>query len=198
MAPAAAREVVCCGSRKRELPGNRPPVALLQAVRRVRWSLIDFVDSVPPLAMPRLAFVLSQSSSQNPVKRKLEEDLVTALIFEPGIDVTVIPNLYDLPKDGTGWLALTGIGGHLVVASWLFSRATRWTLDRHGIQGQEGVSLLKTAEEEEDEETAAARGFVVTVASTPLLPLRSVRFLAIRPLSSFESHTGWPILHRPP
>lgn len=106
--------------------------------------------------MPRLAFVLSQSSSANPAKRKLEEDLVTALILEPGIDVTVVPHLYDLPKDGTGWLALTGIGGHLVVASWLFTRATRWTLDRHGIRGHEGVSLLKGADEEDEEEESGA------------------------------------------
>ena len=50
----------------------------------------------------RIAVVVSQGQSQNPAKRGLEEDLVAALLMEPGIDVTVIPNLYDLAPDGTG------------------------------------------------------------------------------------------------
>ena len=44
----------------------------------------------------RLSVVVSQSPSKNPAKRKLEEDIVTGLLFENGIDVTVVPNLYDI------------------------------------------------------------------------------------------------------
>jgi NAD-dependent dihydropyrimidine dehydrogenase PreA subunit len=104
--------------------------------------------------MPRrLSVVLSQGQSQNPEKRNLEEDLVAALIMESGIDVTVIPHLYDLTPDGTGMLALTNIGGDLLVLSWLYPRAARWVLDRNGIRGQEGITLLKgLGEEDEDEE----------------------------------------------
>ena len=88
----------------------------------------------------RIAVVVSQGQSQNPVKRALEEDLITALIFEQGLDVTVIPHLYDLSSDGTGILALHGIKGDMVVLSWLFPRAAHWLLDRNGVHGKVGES----------------------------------------------------------
>ncbi|MGE0756891.1 MAG: ATP-binding protein [Pirellulaceae bacterium] len=100
----------------------------------------------------RIAVVVSQGQSASPAKRKLEEDIVTALLLEPGVDVTVIPHLYDLKSDGTGWLALQGISGDMIVLAWLYDRATRWTLDRHGIRGREGVSLLAQQDEGEDDE----------------------------------------------
>lgn len=104
----------------------------------------------------RIAVVLSQGQSQNPAKRQLEEDVAASLLMEPGIDLVIVPHLYDLKPDGTGTLALSNIKGNLIVLAWLFDRATRWTLDRMGIRGKEGTSLLKSADEEsdEDEETA--------------------------------------------
>ena len=65
----------------------------------------------------RLSVVISQSPSKNPVKRKLEEDIVAALLFENGIDVTVVPNLYDIKPDSTSMLALNSISGNVVVCS---------------------------------------------------------------------------------
>ena len=101
----------------------------------------------------RLTVVVSQSRSLNPKKRGLEEEIVGGLLGERGIDVTVVPNLYDLKADGTGMLCLSGISGDLVVCSWLFPRAARWILDRNQIRGQEGVSLLKSlGEGDEDDE----------------------------------------------
>ncbi len=100
----------------------------------------------------RLTVVVSQSRSQNPKKRALEEALVAELLGRPGVDVTVVPHLYDLKADGTGMLCLTGIGGDLVVCSWLFPRAARWVLDRNGIRGREGVSLLKSLGETDDDD----------------------------------------------
>ncbi len=102
----------------------------------------------------RIAVVISQGQSQNPAKRGLEEDLVAALLMEPGIDVTVIPHLYDLQADGTGMLALTGIKGNMIVLSWLYERAARWVLDRNGIQGKEGQTVVRM-DEDDDEEDAA-------------------------------------------
>ena len=64
--------------------------------------------------MARLTVVLSQGQSQNPAKRDLEESIVGALLLERGIDVVVIPHLYDLQAEGTGVLALQGVSGHLV------------------------------------------------------------------------------------
>ena len=106
------------------------------------------------IAMPhRLTVVVSQSRSLNPKKRAVEERIVAELLGERGIDVTVVPNLYDLKADGTGMLCLSGISGDLVVCSWLFPRAARWILDRNQIRGQEGVSLLKSQGESDDDES---------------------------------------------
>lgn len=106
----------------------------------------------------RISVVVSQSPSKNPAKRKLEEDIVAGLLFESGIDVTIIPNLYDIKPDSTGMLALNQINGNTVVISWLFERAAHWILDRHGVHGNIGVVTLKNEDEEdfdEDDEAAA-------------------------------------------
>src|SRR5687768_3202120 len=99
----------------------------------------------------RISVVISQGQSANPAKRKLEEDLVAALLFEPGVEVTVIPHLYDLKPDGTGMLCLQGIMGDMILLSWLFPRAAHWILDRNDVKGHFGESLLKIAAEDEDE-----------------------------------------------
>src|SRR5258705_12468053 len=106
-----------------------------------------------------MAVVVSQGQSANPAKRQLEEDIVGGLLMEPGIDLVVIPHLYDLKPDGTGLLALRGIMGNMIVLSWLYERGARWTLDRSGIRGREGLTTIKLAEDEEadeDEEEAGA------------------------------------------
>ena len=58
----------------------------------------------------RISVVLSQGQSANPAKREFEENLVAALLMERGVDMVVIPHLYDLTTDGTGVLALQQIG----------------------------------------------------------------------------------------
>jgi NAD-dependent dihydropyrimidine dehydrogenase PreA subunit len=105
----------------------------------------------------RIAAVISQGQSANPAKRQLEEDIVAGLLMEPGIDVIVIPHLYDLKPEGTGLLALSGIPGNVIVLSWLFDRAARWTLDRFGIRGLEGLTTIKAADDDEEEEDEAAK-----------------------------------------
>lgn len=102
--------------------------------------------------MSRLSVVISQGQSQNPLKRQLEEDLVATLMMEPGVDVTVIPHLYDLSTDATGILALQGISGDLAVLSWLYERAARWVLDRNAICGQTGGCLINAEMDDEDED----------------------------------------------
>ena len=104
----------------------------------------------------KLTVVVSQGQSASPVKRKLEEDIVAGLLFEKGVEVTVIPHLYDLPPDGTGMLCLQSITGDMVVLSWLYPRAAHWTLDRNGIFGRVGTSLLLADEDEDEEETDEA------------------------------------------
>ena len=73
------------------------------------------------------------------------------LMMEPGIDVTIVPNLYDLKADGTGMLALKSVSGNLVVCAWLFERAAHWILDRNNIQGHVGEVTLRSEDPDEDE-----------------------------------------------
>ena len=100
----------------------------------------------------RIAVVVSQGQSQNPAKRGLEEDIVAALIMEPSVEVTVIPNLYDLKSDGTGMLALQGIKGNMIVLAWLYERGARWILDRNNIGGREGQTLIKMDDDDDDDD----------------------------------------------
>jgi NAD-dependent dihydropyrimidine dehydrogenase PreA subunit len=120
----------------------------------------------------RIAVVVSQGQSANPAKRQLEEDIVGGLLMEPGIDVVVIPHLYDLKADGTGLLALTGIPGNMIVLSWLYDRAARWTLDRFGVCGLAGLTTIKAADDDEEDaeaqdEPAEAKQRVIDVRQMP-------------------------------
>ena len=102
--------------------------------------------------MSRLTVVVSQAPGKHPAKRSLEESVVAALIMEPGLEVSVVPNLYDLGPDHTGRMFLGGVKGDMVVLSWLFPRAAFWLLDRDGIQGHFGETLLKPPADDDDEE----------------------------------------------
>ncbi len=99
----------------------------------------------------RITVVVSQGQSANPAKRALEEELVAGLLFEPGVEVTVVPHLYDLQPDGTAMLCLQGITGDMIVLSWLFPRGAHWILDRNSIRGQFGATLLSSAEDDDED-----------------------------------------------
>jgi hypothetical protein len=138
----------------------------------------------------RITVVISQGQSANPQKRKLEEDLVSALLFEPGVEVTVIPHLYDLAPDGTGMLCLQGIMGDMIVASWLYPRGAHWVLDRNQIRGHFGASLLKSEEadddeDEESEETSAEIDDSRVLASREI-PNRKIYHLDLRSAATVE------------
>jgi len=106
------------------------------------------------MARSRLTVVLSQAPGKHPAKRSLEESIVAALIMEPELEVSVIPNLYDLGPDHTGRLFLESVQGDMVVLSWLYPRAAFWLLDRDGIKGHFGQSQLKPpSDDDEDLET---------------------------------------------
>ncbi len=100
----------------------------------------------------KITVVISQGQSSNPEKRGLEEALVGALLMEPGVEVALIPHLYDLGPGSTGMLCLEGVTGDMIVLGWLYPRAAHWTLDRHGIKGHFGETLLKSEADEDDED----------------------------------------------
>lgn len=108
------------------------------------------------MAGNRITVVLSQTRSKNPARRNLEEEIATALLLESGIEFAVVPNVYDLSPGDTGLLYLGSAQGHLILLSWLYPRAAHWLLDRGGIKGQQGATLLKSLGAEEDEETEGA------------------------------------------
>src|SRR5579871_2733891 len=95
------------------------------------------------MSREKLTVVLSQSQGKNPAKRALEESIAAALLMEPGIELAVVPYLYDLGPDHTGRLFLGSVKGDMVLLAWLFPRAAFWVLDRDGIQGQFGETQLK-------------------------------------------------------
>ena len=112
------------------------------------------------MAGRKLTVVISQAPGKNPVKRHLEEEIATRLMLSGTAEVSVVPHLYDLTSDHTGRLWLKSLKGNLVVLGWLYPRAIRWVLDRNGVKGQVGESLLnvvETGDEEDDEEQRAAK-----------------------------------------
>ncbi len=108
------------------------------------------------MSRDRLTVVLSQAQGKNPARRALEESIAAALIMEPGLDVSIVPYLYDLDANHTGRLFLESVPGDMVVLAWLFPRAAFWLLDRDGIRGHEGQTQIKPADAGEDEEGEAA------------------------------------------
>src|SRR4051794_16895809 len=103
------------------------------------------------MSRSRLTVVVSQAPGKHPAKRSLEESIVAALIMEPDLEVSVVPNLYDLGPDHTGRLFLESVAGDMVVLSWLYPRAAFWMLDRDGIKGHPGEVKLKPPADDEDD-----------------------------------------------
>lgn len=91
----------------------------------------------------RLTVVISQGQSRSPEKRQLESDIAEAAAQLVGVQVLVVPHLYDLPRDGETYQRLRAVPGPVLACAWLFDRATHWVLDRNGVCGQVGQVLLK-------------------------------------------------------
>ena len=102
--------------------------------------------------------VLSQAASKNPAKRALEESVVAALILEPGLDVSIVPSLYDMEPGHTGRMFLEGVRGDMVVLSWMYPRAAFWLLDRAGIKGSYGENLISAKGDEDEGEPPPPKG----------------------------------------
>jgi NAD-dependent dihydropyrimidine dehydrogenase PreA subunit len=135
----------------------------------------------------RLTVVLSQAPGKHPAKRSLEESLAAALLMEPGVDLSIVPNLYDLGPDHTGRLYLEGVTGELAVLTWHFPRAAFWLLDRIGIKGHEGQTQLKPPADDEDESeeaTAPPSG----IGAAGQLPDRHIYCLDLRDFNTADPY----------
>lgn len=102
-----------------------------------------------------ITVVISQAQGKNPVRRQLEEEIAAELLLERNMDVSLVPHLYDLDEEHTGTLFLRSVPGDLVVLAWLYPRATRWILDRLGVKGHEGRSLLNDSSEDDSDHDEA-------------------------------------------
>jgi NAD-dependent dihydropyrimidine dehydrogenase PreA subunit len=140
--------------------------------------------------MSRLTVVLSQAPGKHPAKRSLEESVVAALIMEPGLEVSVVPNLYDLGPDHTGRLFLDSVKGDLVILSWHYPRAAFWLLDRDGIKGHPGEVLLKPPSNEDEEEAGnePAEDRPPAIGASGSLPDRHIYCLDLRDFNKAEPY----------
>jgi hypothetical protein len=137
----------------------------------------------------RLTVVLSQAQGKHPAKRALEEAITAALIMEPGLDVSVIPYLYDMDQEHTGRLFLESVPGDMVVLAWMFPRAAFWVLDRDGIKGRFGESQLKPPDlDEEEEEEEEAKPELSKGIGAFGVPDRYIYCLDLRDFSSQEPY----------
>jgi Pyruvate/2-oxoacid:ferredoxin oxidoreductase delta subunit len=115
------------------------------------------------MSRQRLTVVLSQGQGKDPRKRSLEESIAAALLMESGLDVSIVPYLYDLGADHTGRLFLESVQGDMLVLGWMYPRAAFWLLDRCNIKGKYGENLITPKaesddEDEEQEEPAPPKG----------------------------------------
>src|ERR1700756_5038314 len=138
----------------------------------------------------RLTVVLSQAQGKNPAKRALEEAIVAALIMEPGLDVSVVPYLYDLDADHTGRLFLGSVQGDMVVLSWLYPRACFWLLDRDGIKGHFGESQLKPPAADDEDEDEAAEQEPPNGIGAVNVPDRTIYCLDLRDFNHHEPYVS--------
>jgi NAD-dependent dihydropyrimidine dehydrogenase PreA subunit len=121
-----------------------------------------------------LTVVVSRGQSRNPEKRAIESGIVEAAEAIPGVRVLDLPHLYDLKPDTEAVRALVAVEGEMVVASWLFPRATHWLLDRIGVRGQVGETAFDIVpdkdDDDEDDETEANAAADEETRVTDLFP----------------------------
>ncbi len=104
------------------------------------------------MSRQRLTVVLSQAQGKDPRKRSLEESVAAALIMESGLDVSIVPYLYDLDAQHTGRLFLESVQGDMVVLGWMYPRAAFWLLDRCEVKGVYGENQITPKTDDEDGE----------------------------------------------
>jgi NAD-dependent dihydropyrimidine dehydrogenase PreA subunit len=138
----------------------------------------------------KLTVVLSQAPGKHPAKRGLEESLAASLLMEPGLDLSIVPNLYDLGPDHTGRLFLESVSGDMVILSWLYPRAAFWLLDRDGIKGHFGETQLKPPADEDEEASEEAFDKKAGIGPTGEVPDRHIYCLDLRDFNKAEPYLG--------
>jgi Pyruvate/2-oxoacid:ferredoxin oxidoreductase delta subunit len=141
------------------------------------------------MSRTRLTVVLSQAQGKNPTKRALEESITAALIMEPGLDVSIVPYLYDLDANHTGRLFLESVQGDMVVLAWMYPRAAFWLLDRDGVRGHYSENQITPPAEEEDQDEVAEVEPTKGIGSVAV-PDRHIYCLDLRDHSDFQVYVN--------
>jgi len=88
---------------------------------------------------PRLSIVISQAPSHDASIADVEQAIVTALMFEPGMDPMMVGHVEGIQTGTTDHLCLEGIRGDFVLLGWLPTQAAYDQLARLGIYARAGV-----------------------------------------------------------
>lgn len=88
---------------------------------------------------PRLSIVISQAPSHDASIADVEQAIVTALMFEPGMDPMLVGHVEGIQTGTTDHLCLEGIRGDFVLLGWLPTQAAYDQLARLGIYARAGV-----------------------------------------------------------
>ena len=129
--------------------------------------------------------VVSLGQSNNPVKRKLEAEVAARVTADPRFELVVAPNLYDLKAEGEGVSKLMAFNGDMIILTWMYSRAAHWMLNRAGVAGQEGQSLLTYGEDEDQEEMDSEEDEKPRVIDELTLPHRRIYCIDLRARNMF-------------
>lgn len=89
---------------------------------------------------PRLSIVISQAPSHDASIADVEQAIVTALMFEPGMDPMLIGHIEGIESGTTDHLCLEGIRGDFVLLGWLPAQTAYEQLARLGIYARPGVA----------------------------------------------------------
>jgi len=101
--------------------------------------------------------VICEDRSNHPTRDALRKELATCLTPCPGVNLLMLPHLYDLAPDGPGIGALQSAAGDMIVLASLYPRAIQWILDAHQIRGRLGRSSFFNPEELDTATAATGR-----------------------------------------
>lgn len=98
-----------------------------------------------------LSIVVSENRTGAPAARALQEELLAALSSRPGVELAVVPHVYDLQADSAALAQLREAPGDILFLGWLSPRAAFWVLQTHAISGRMGrTSQIATQDGEEN------------------------------------------------
>jgi len=126
-----------------------------------------------------IAVILSKDRTGRPDHERLQKQLIQKLSDRPGVELCVVPHLYDLAAEGPGMQLLKSFADDMIVLAWLYPRSAFWVLDANGVRGRLGRTF-SLPDEEPDQ--------VVTRPNTPDMPDRTIWCFDLRTHATYEPY----------